>query len=135
MKTATAQTVSLTVNDRAIQAEKGASLLSACLDAGIRIPHLCRLETDTPDSAPASCRLCLVQIEGIADPVTSCTVGVSEGMVVRTDTQAIRNLQIQAFKFLLSVHRVDCKHCPAHKACALQGIADILGVGLSCKPL
>ncbi len=134
MNTAVAQTVSLTVNHRAIQVEKGASLLSACLDAGIFIPHLCRMETDTPETAPASCRLCLVEIEGISGPVTSCTVAVSEGMVVRTDTPEIKDLQIQALKFLLSVHKVDCRHCPANKACALQDIAAFLGVGLSCKP-
>lgn len=109
-------------------------MLSASLAAGIMIPHLCWLKTDTPDVAPASCRLCMVEIDGFTDPVTSCTVPVENGMVVRTDTPAVRELQKSALKFLLSVHLVDCKRCPAHKACALQDIAGFLGVGLSCKP-
>ena len=126
--------VPLTVNDRVIHAPENSSLLSACLDAGVMIPHLCRLKSDTPDTAPASCRLCLMEVEGLGSPVTSCTTPVKEGMVVYTDTPALRELQIQAFKFLISVHRIDCKHCPANKSCALQAIGRYLGVGLSCKP-
>jgi NADH dehydrogenase/NADH:ubiquinone oxidoreductase subunit G len=126
--------VTLTVDDRTIQAADGSSVLSACLAAGITIPHLCWLEADTPVSASASCRLCLVEIDGFKEPVTSCTVTVENGMTVHTGTEAVRELQRTALKLLLSVHRVDCKHCPANKACALQKIATFLGVGLSCKP-
>lgn len=126
--------ISLTVDDRTIQAPDDSSVLSACLAAGITIPHLCWLEADTPDSASASCRLCLVEIDGVKEPVTSCTVTVKAGMTVHTGTEAVRELQKTALKLLLSVHRVDCKHCPANKACGLQKIAKFLGVGLSCKP-
>lgn len=126
--------VTLTVDDRTVQAPGGSSVLSACLAAGITIPHLCWLEADTPDTASASCRLCFVEIDGFKEPVTSCTVTVEDGMTVRTDTEAVRDLQRTAFKLLLSVHRVDCKHCPANKVCGLQQIAKFLGVGLSCKP-
>jgi NADH dehydrogenase/NADH:ubiquinone oxidoreductase subunit G len=126
--------ITLTVDDRAIQAPEGSSVLSACLAAGITIPHLCWLETDTPDDAPAACRLCFVEIDGFREPVTACTVIVENGMTVHTGTEAVRRLQKTALKLLLSVHRVDCKHCPANKACALQDIAKFLGVGLGCKP-
>ena len=126
--------VSLTVDDRAIEAPEGISVLSACLSAGIYIPHLCWLETDTPDDAPAACRLCFVEIDGFREPVTACTVTVENGMTVHTGTETVRNLQKTALKLLLSVHRVDCKHCPANKACALQDIAKFLGIGLVCKP-
>jgi NADH dehydrogenase/NADH:ubiquinone oxidoreductase subunit G len=126
--------VTLTVDGRTIQAPAGSSVLSACLSAGISIPHLCRLETDTPADAPASCRLCFVEIDGFADPVAACSLTVANGMTVHTGTEAVRKLQKTALKLLLSVHRVECKHCPANHACALQDIARFLGVGLSCKP-
>jgi bidirectional [NiFe] hydrogenase diaphorase subunit len=126
--------VTLTVDGRTIEAQAGSSVLSACLSAGITIPHLCRLETDTAADAPASCRLCFVEIDGIGDPVTACSLTVANGMTVRTDTEAVRKLQNTALKLLLSVHRVDCKNCPANRACALQDIARFIGVGLSCKP-
>lgn len=126
--------VTLTVDGRAIEAPAGSSLLAACLAADIHIPHLCWMKSDTPDDAPAACRLCLVEIEGVAQPVTACTTPVENGMTVRTDTEAVRDLQKTALKLLLSVHRVDCKNCPANKRCALQATARFLGVGLSCKP-
>ena len=126
--------ITLTVDDRTIQAPEGSSLLSACLAADIYIPHLCWLAADTPADAPAACRLCFVEIDGFAQPVTACTVAVEQGMVVNTATDAVRDLQKTALKLLFSVHRVDCKNCPANKACALQAIAKFLGAGLGCKP-
>ena len=126
--------VELCVDQKTIQAAKGTSLLSACLCAGIYIPHLCWLETASPSSASASCRLCFVEIDGYKEPITSCTLSVNHGMVVRTDTPAVRDLQKTALKLLLSAHQVACKDCPAHRSCALQDIAKFLGLGLGCKP-
>ena len=127
-------TITLTVDDRTIQAPEGSSVLAACLSAGITVPHLCWLEADAPADAPAACRLCFVEIDGFSEPVAACTVSVENDMTVRTGTEMVRMLQKTALKLLLSVHRVDCKHCPANKACALQDIAAFLGVGLGCKP-
>ncbi|WP_319407806.1 2Fe-2S iron-sulfur cluster-binding protein [uncultured Desulfosarcina sp.] len=127
-------TITLTADDRTIQAREGSSVLSACLLAGIYIPHLCWLEADAPADAPAACRLCFVEIDGFREPVAACAVTVENGMTIRTGTEAVRSLQKTALKLLLSVHRVDCKHCPANKACQLQNIAKFLGTGLACKP-
>lgn len=126
--------VSLTVDDRTIQAPDDSSVLSACLSAGIYIPHLCWLDGDTPADAPAACRLCFVEIDGFGEPVAACAVTVENGMTVHTGTETVRSLQKTALKLLLSVHRVACKPCPANKACALQNIAKFLGTGLGCKP-
>jgi predicted molibdopterin-dependent oxidoreductase YjgC len=84
---------------------------------------------------PASCRLCFVEIEGEDKPLPSCTVTVKAGMVVKTATQSVRRLQRAAFKLLMSVHEVECGHCPANKKCALQHIAQFLKVGLKPKDL
>lgn len=121
-------TVSLIIDDRQIQAAKGISLLKACLDNGIYIPHLCFLEGS--DSAPASCRLCWVEIADESRPVASCTVRIDHPITVRTDTPGARRLQKSALQMLLSVHRVDCKNCPANRQCPLQDMARFLGVGL-----
>lgn len=126
--------VTLTVDDQTVQAPESSSVLSACLAAGIYIPHLCWLESDTPADAPAACRLCFVEIDGLREPAAACAVSVENGMTVHTATEKVRGLQKAALKLLLSVHRVECKNCPANKACALQNIAKFLGVGLGCKP-
>lgn len=126
-------TVSIQVDDRTLHVQKGMSLLQACLENGIYIPNLCYLE-----SAPqrhASCRMCFVAVEGCDTPVTACTLTVKQGLVVRTDTPEVRELQRAGLKMLLSTHEIDCKHCPANRRCALQEMARFLKTGLTSKPL
>jgi bidirectional [NiFe] hydrogenase diaphorase subunit len=125
--------IKMVVDDKAIEAAEGTVLLDACLEQGIYIPHLCYLEG--ADEPHASCRLCFVEIEGVPKPVCSCTVRVQEGMVVKTGTPEVRALQINALRLLLSVHDVDCAHCPANKKCPLQDMARFLRVGLRAKGL
>lgn len=125
--------VKLLVDGTEIEAAEGTTLLQACLEKDIYIPNLCFLERMA--DPPASCRMCFVEIDGEEGPVTSCTVKVSSGMVVRTDTDAVIHLQRTAFQFLMSVHDVDCGNCPANKKCALQQIAKHLKIGLKPGPL
>ena len=125
--------IRLVVDGGELEVEEGTVLLDACLDHGIYIPHLCYLKG--AEEPHASCRLCFVDIEGMGKPVPSCTVKVHPGMVVRTDTPGVRALQVSALRFLLSVHDVDCAHCPANKKCALQDVAKFLRVGLKAKGL
>jgi len=124
--------IRLSIDNKEIETQEGTSLLQACLDNRIYIPNLCYVEG--MDEPPSSCRLCLVEIEGQGHPVTSCSVKVKEGMVVKTDTPSVRRLQCTAFKLLMSVHDLDCAHCPANKRCALQQIARFLKIGLNPKP-
>lgn len=123
----------LWVDNQEIETREGKTLLQACLDNEIYIPNLCYLEN--MESPSASCRMCFVEIEGIRQPVTSCTVKVRDDMVVKTDTPAVRRLQRTALRLLLSVHHVDCKNCHANKKCELQNIAKFLKVGLRPKRL
>jgi bidirectional [NiFe] hydrogenase diaphorase subunit len=123
----------LRVDNQEIETREGKTLLQACLDNRIFIPNLCYLEN--MESPSASCRMCFVEIEGIKQPVPSCTVQVRSNMVVKTDTPAVRQLQRTALRLLLSVHDVDCKNCHANKKCELQNIAKFLKVGLKPKRL
>ena len=125
--------VKILVDQVEIEAEEGANLLQACLENDIFIPNLCYLNgMETP---PTSCRLCFVDIEGENKPLTACTVRVESGLVVRTDSPRVRDLQRAGLQFLLSVHNVDCAHCPANKQCALQDMAKFLKIGLKPKHL
>jgi bidirectional [NiFe] hydrogenase diaphorase subunit len=125
--------IRVVVDDKALEVEEGTVLLDACLDNGIYIPHLCHLRG--LQEPHASCRLCFVQIKGLPKPVPSCAVTVRESMIVKTDTHEVRALQITALRLLLSVHDVNCAHCPANKKCALQDAAKFLRVGLKPKGL
>ncbi|MBU2547406.1 MAG: (2Fe-2S)-binding protein [Proteobacteria bacterium] len=125
--------VNLRIDGKEIQAPEGRSLLQVCLENDIYVPNLCWLaEMDEP---VASCRLCFVEIDGRDRPVSSCAVQAAQGLVVRTDTSEVRALQRSALQLLLSVHDLDCAHCPANKQCELQRIARFLGVALKPKRL
>ena len=125
--------VKIRVDDREIEAKEGTTLLLACLENDIYIPNLCYLEE--MEHPPASCRMCFVEIEGEGEAVASCTVRVRKGMIVKTDTPLVRRLQRSALRLLLSVHDVDCAHCPANKKCELQRMAKFLKVSLKPKGL
>ena len=125
--------IKLIVDEREIEVEEGKTLLRACLESGVYIPNLCFLEE--MKNPPASCRLCFVEVEGENKPAVSCKVEPREGMVVRTDTAAVRQLQRTALRLLLSAHRVDCRNCPSHKKCELQRMARFLGVRLKSGQL
>ncbi len=124
--------IKITVDNQTLEVKEGISVLEACLENGIFIPNLCFLkERERPH---ASCRLCFVEVEGLPAPVTSCTLPVKDGMVIRTDTPEVRRLQKTAFKLIMSGHPCHAKKCPVGKNCTLMKIAKFLGVGLGPKP-
>ncbi|MGD9079392.1 MAG: 2Fe-2S iron-sulfur cluster-binding protein [Desulfobacterales bacterium] len=125
--------IALQIDDQKIEVAEGTNLIEACLDNGIYIPNLCYLKG--MQHPPASCRLCLVEIEGSDHPVCSCSIQVVREMLVRTNTPRVRQLQKTALQLLLSAHDVDCKNCPANRQCALQDMAKFLKVALKTRGL
>ena len=113
-------TVTLTIDDREIQAQDGQTILEAAGEAGIDIPRLCH----DPRLAPTgACRMCIVEIEGQRGLHTSCTRLVAPGAVVRTETDEIRATRKQILELLLSEHRVSCTTCDKNGECKLMEYA------------
>jgi NADH dehydrogenase/NADH:ubiquinone oxidoreductase subunit G len=113
--------VTITIDDREIKTRAGNKLLWAALDNDIYIPHLCAIKSE--ERPNASCRLCFVEIEGFSHPVTSCTMTIKDGMVVKTRSEKVDRLVKTAFELILSDHNLNCRNCPANRACELQKIA------------
>lgn len=108
MTTANPATVKLTIDGRPVEAPAGSTILQAARAAGIHIPTLCYLENINSIGA---CRLCLVQVTGMAGLVTSCVQPVQEGMVVTTQGPALRDARRTVIELLLSDHHVECPTC------------------------
>lgn len=107
----------ITVDGRVIDAKDRQMILQACLDAGIELPHYCY---HPGLSIPASCRICLVEVEGVPKLVPSCQTPVRDGMVVHTrSTKAVAN-QKQVMEYLLVNHPLDCPVCDQAGECYLQ---------------
>ena len=91
-------TIKLTINFKPIEAQPGQTVLEAARANGIAIPTLCYHK----DLSPAgSCRLCLVEVEGQRGEPAACTLPVSEGMVVRTETPALGQSRRTMLELLL----------------------------------
>ncbi len=120
-----AKTVRLTIDDREVTVPAGTSVMRAAALAGISVPKLCA--TDQLD-AFGSCRLCLVQIEGVKGLPASCTTPVAEGMKVTTQNRQIADVRRGVMELYISDHPLDCLTCPANGHCELQDMAGVVGL-------
>jgi NADPH-dependent glutamate synthase beta subunit-like oxidoreductase/formate hydrogenlyase subunit 6/NADH:ubiquinone oxidoreductase subunit I/ferredoxin len=108
--------VLLTIDGQEVACEHGDTVLDAAQRVGIHIPTLC-YEPRLP--ASAACRMCIVEVEGARKMVPSCTAAVSDGMVVRTNTDKVRAMRHLYLELLLSDHNSFCTPpcrdaCPTH---------------------
>jgi bidirectional [NiFe] hydrogenase diaphorase subunit len=117
--------VTLTINDQMISARVGETVLEAAQESGIHIPTLCHLKGL---SEAAACRLCIVDIEGSRRPQASCCTAVSEGMIVRTDTEQLRQYRRMILELLFAEGNHVCAVCVANGNCQLQSLASELGM-------
>ena len=106
-----AKSVTLTVDDREVVVPEGTSVLRAAAIAGVSIPKLCA--TDQLE-AFGSCRMCLVQIEGMKGLPASCTTPVAAGMKVTTQNRQIADVRRNVMELYISDHPLDCLTCPAN---------------------
>ncbi len=117
--------VSLTIDGRAVSVPKGSTILHAAQALEIHIPTLCWLEKVSPTGA---CRLCVVDVEGVARPMTSCNTPVKEGIVVTTTNEKLEAIRKQVMELMLVNHPLDCPICDAAGECDLQDSCYDLGV-------
>ena len=117
--------ITLKIDGHSVTAEHGQSVMQAALSAGIYIPHMCAHD----DLVPAgSCRLCVVEIEGKAAPVTSCSTPAENGMIVSTVTPQLKKMRRLATELLLAPHPSECTSCPKYLKCELQSLIQYLEV-------
>jgi len=114
------ETVKVIINGREVEAPKGKLLLEVCFEAGFPVPNFCYYKDLPPQAA---CRMCLVRIEKMGRLQTACTVRVSEGMVVTTESEEIRRARVAMVDFILANHPLDCPVCDKGGECELQWMA------------
>jgi predicted molibdopterin-dependent oxidoreductase YjgC len=111
--------IRLSINGREIETEEGKTILHAARENGIYIPTLCFHENLLPIG---SCRLCIVEVEGYANPVTSCNTTAVNGISVRTHSDRLLKMRQDYLKLLLIHHPLDCPICDAGGECDLQDL-------------
>ena len=114
----------LTIDGIQLEVPEHKGVLECALEAGIYIPHLCH-HPDLPENA--SCRMCIVEVEGTEGVVTSCTLRAKDGMKVKTKSQRLAKLRSLALELLLAGHPEDCSTCPKYGNCELQTLIQYMG--------
>ncbi len=106
-------------------AKEGESLLDALREHGFKIPTLCHMNRFSPTGA---CRLCVVEVEGKKDLITSCSYPVADGLKVKTNSQRVIKARKSLVELLLSNHPDDCLYCQRNGHCELQWLAGEMNV-------
>ncbi|VVP66915.1 Putative formate dehydrogenase [Pseudomonas fluorescens] len=117
--------VTLNIDGRSISVPEGTSVMRAAALLGTTIPKLCA--TDSLE-AFGSCRMCLVEIDGMRGYPASCTTPVTEGMSVHTQTPKLATLRRNVMELYISDHPLDCLTCSANGNCELQTVAGQVGL-------
>ncbi len=117
--------ISITIDDLKLQVEEGTTILEAARQNGVRIPTLCYLEGV---NQIGSCRLCVVEVEGMDNLPTACNTIAKDGMVIQTASQKVVEYRKMILNLLLSNHHQDCFSCPSNGKCELQAVCNEYGV-------
>jgi len=115
----------LTIDGIKVTVDAGSTILNACKKLGIDVPTLCYHEDQ---DIKAICRICCVEIEGQRTFQAACSFPVSEGMVVKTNTPAVREARKVNVEMILAHHPQDCLQCPRNLNCELQTLAEKMGI-------
>src|SRR5215468_4937966 len=92
--------VTITVDGKQITAPAGTLLIEACKAVGIEVPSFC-------------------YYPGLALQ-TACTVPITDGMVVTTESDEVKQARKSMIELLLGNHPLDCPVCDAGGECELQ---------------
>ncbi|MGF1769506.1 formate dehydrogenase subunit alpha [Enterovibrio makurazakiensis] len=117
--------ITLSIDGWPVTVPEGTSVMRAAATMNIQIPKLCA--TDSLE-AFGSCRLCVVDIEGMRGKPASCTTPVAEGMVVTTQNTALQKLRRNVMELYISDHPLDCLTCAVNGDCELQDMAGAVGL-------
>jgi iron-only hydrogenase group A len=118
--------VTLTIDAKPVSVEAGATILEAAKKIGIKIPTLCAWSEI--NHRPGACRVCMTEVNGQRSLIASCVFPVSEGMVVKTNTERVRMARKMVVELLLANHPAECNYCIRNGSCELQKVAEAVGL-------
>ncbi len=120
--------IEIELDGKKVSVAEGSMVMHAAEAAGTTIPHFCYHKKL---SIAANCRMCLVDIEKAPKPMPACATPVTQGMIVRTQSEKALKAQKSVMEFLLINHPLDCPICDQGGECQLQDLA--VGYGASAS--
>lgn len=120
--------VNLTINNKMISVEDGTTILEAAKQNNILIPTMCYLEDV---HKLGSCRICVVEQEGMKNLQASCITQVTEGMKIQTNTKRVRDARKVIYELMISDHPKDCLKCGRNRNCEFQELGELIQIDSS----
>src|SRR3954453_16583535 len=114
----------VTVDGQELEVAPGTTILQACQQAGVEIPHFCYHERLM---IAGNCRMCLVEVERSPKPVASCAMPVADGNIIHTNSPTAIKARRGVMEMLLINHPLDCPICDQGGECDLQDQAMAYG--------
>src|SRR6266550_297105 len=114
----------VTIDGQEIEVTPGTTILQACQQAGVEIPHFCYHERLM---IAGNCRMCLVEVERSPKPVASCAMPVADGNIIHTNSPTAIKARHGVMEMLLINHPLDCPICDQGGECDLQDQAMAYG--------
>ena len=123
-------TVNITINGKQVSVPAGSTILDAARKLNINIPTLCHWDKlgCGVSNRPASCRICMVEVERRRNLAPACATPVIEGMVVHTNSQRALNARRTVLELILSDHPQKCLTCAKNQDCELQQLTAEFGI-------
>ena len=113
--------IKITIDGLECLCDSNQTILDVAKNNGFDIPTLCFLKDI---NEPASCRVCMVEVEGMPKLVTSCSTKVKDGMIVHTNSNKVIKARKEAIELLLSNHNKNCLSCPKNLKCDFQKLCE-----------
>jgi len=122
--------IKVTIDGKEVLVPQGSTVLDAANKVGIHIPTLCHLDLhDTKMvNQSASCRVCVVEIDGRRNLAPSCATPATDGMVIKTNTMRVLEARKTVLELLISDHPKECLTCAKAGECELQDLAEKFGL-------
>ncbi len=120
--------VEIEIDGQLVSAEPGEMLIAVTDREGITVPRFCYHKKL---SVSASCRMCLVDVEGAPKPQPACSTPIADGMKIHTQNEKAKASQKAVMEFLLINHPLDCPICDQGGECELQDVAVEYGSDVS----
>lgn len=117
--------VNIKIDAISVQADENDNIIEAAKKVGINIPHLCYFKDLNEIGA---CKVCVVQIAGKEKLTTACSNKVQEGMDIRVNDPKVIKTRKMNVEMILSQHNCNCPTCTRSGNCALQSLANDLGI-------
>ena len=109
--------ITVTIDGKEIKTQWGKTILEVARENGIYIPTMCYLTKVEPI---ASCRMCVVDVEGVDGMILSCQEKAVDGAVIHTNTPQLWRERQKIMELYDVNHPLECGVCDKSGECELQ---------------